>query len=94
MSSAYHPQTVGQTKVTNRALGDLLRCLVGDNIKTWDYILCQAHNRAVNRSTCFSPCQVIYGSLPRCPADLALTPDRTRFHGRACDFVEEFTAIH
>lgn len=97
MSSAYHPQTDGQTEVTNRALGDLIRCLVGDNIKTWDSILCQAefaHNRAVNRSTCFSPFQVVYGNVPRCPADLALTPDKTRFHGRACDFVEEFAAIH
>ncbi|KAG7536795.1 Ribonuclease H-like superfamily [Arabidopsis suecica] len=97
MSSAYHPQTDGQTEVTNRALGDLLRCLVGDNIKSWDSVLCQAefaHNRALNRSTGFSPFQVIYGRLPRCSADLGISPDRTRFHGRACDFVDELAVIH
>ncbi|GJV10386.1 putative reverse transcriptase domain-containing protein [Tanacetum coccineum] len=30
-SSAYHPQTDGKTKVVNRSLGNLLRCLVGDH---------------------------------------------------------------
>lgn len=78
-------------------MGDLLRCFVGDNIKTWDSIICQAefaHNRAANLSTSFSQFQVVYGSLPRCLADLARTPDRTRFHGQTCDFVEEFAAIH
>ncbi|KAG7552856.1 Reverse transcriptase domain [Arabidopsis thaliana x Arabidopsis arenosa] len=97
MSSAYHPQTDGQTEVTNRALGDLLRCLVGDNIRSWDKVLCQAefaHNHAVNRSTGFSPFKVVYGSSPRGPLDLSVVPDRTRFHGRACDVVEEFTIIH
>ena len=33
-SSAYHPQTDGQTKVVNRSLGNLLRCLVGDHVKS------------------------------------------------------------
>lgn len=97
MSSAYHPQTDGQTEVTNRALGDLLRCLVGDNIKSWDSKLCQAefaHNHALNRSLGFSPFHVVYGLVPRCPMDLSTLPDRTRFHGQAVDFVEDQQALH
>lgn len=97
MSSAYHPQTDGQTEVTNRSLGDLLRCLVGGNIRSWDKVLCQAefaHNHAVNRSSGFSPFQVVYGLIPRGPLDLSVAPDRTRFHGCACDAVEEFHSIH
>ena len=33
-SSAYHPQTDGQTEVINRSLGNLLRCLAKDNLKS------------------------------------------------------------
>ena len=53
-SSAFHPQTDGQTEVTNRSLGNLLRCLVGDKPKNWDLILPIAefaYNNSVNRST-------------------------------------------
>ncbi|KAL1213678.1 hypothetical protein V5N11_012633 [Cardamine amara subsp. amara] len=62
MSSAYHPQTDGQTEVTNRALGNMLRSLVGDNIKSWESKLPRAefaHNHANNEASGFSPFHVV-----------------------------------
>ena len=32
-STAYHPQTDGQTEAINGSLGDLLRCLVGEHAR-------------------------------------------------------------
>ena len=63
-SSAYHPQTDGQTEVVNRSLGNHLRSLVGDNMKTWDQKLYQvefSYNRAVTCSTSLSHFKVNYG---------------------------------
>ena len=57
-SSAYHPQTDGQTEVVNRSLGNLLRCLVGEHIKGWDTMLPTtefAYNSSVNRSIGMTP---------------------------------------
>jgi len=36
-STVYHAQTNGQTEIVNRS--DLLRCLVGEWVTTWDEIL-------------------------------------------------------
>ena len=38
-STAYHPQTDGQTEVTNRTLSALLRVLIKKNIKEWEECL-------------------------------------------------------
>ena len=37
-SSAFHPQTDGQTEIVNRSLGDLLHCLVGEHVSNWDLL--------------------------------------------------------
>ncbi|XP_031396103.1 uncharacterized protein LOC116207332 [Punica granatum] len=67
-SSAYYPQTDRQTEVVNQSLGNLLRSLVGEHVKSWDLKLCQAelaHNHTVNRSMGFSPFQVVYAAVPK-----------------------------
>ena len=72
-SSSHHPQTDGLTEVVNHNLGNLLRCLVGDNPKGWDMILPQvefACNNFINRSTSKSPFQIMYGNNPRNASEL------------------------
>jgi hypothetical protein len=67
-SSAYHPQTDGQTEVVNISLGDLLRSLVAEHHRSWDNVLPQAefsYNDSVNRRTGQSPFQIVYGTQPR-----------------------------
>ena len=76
-SSAFHPQTDGQTEVVNRSLGDLLRCLVGEKPGNWDLILPHAefaYNNSVNRSTGKSPFEIVHGVSPRPPIDLIPLP--------------------
>ena len=59
--------------------------------------LCQAefaHNHAVNRSTGYSPFQIVYLSLPWGPLDLAVVPQPKGTVKRAVDFVDELTECH
>nr|GEX70583.1 reverse transcriptase domain-containing protein [Tanacetum cinerariifolium] len=64
----------GQTEVTNRSLGSLLRCLVGDKPKQWDVALPQAeftYNRSSHSSMGHSPFFIMYGRNLFTPLDLA-----------------------
>jgi Integrase core domain len=70
--SPYHPQTDGQTEVVNRSLGNMLRAQV-KTMDSWDNILSKVEfefNSSDNRSTSFSPFQVLYGFNPKGPLDL------------------------
>ena len=85
-STTCHPQTDGQTEVTNRTLGTLLRVLVKKNIKSWDDMLPHAKfafNRTPSKATHLSPFQVVYGHKPKSPLDLIPIPTSTKFSWEA-----------
>jgi hypothetical protein len=67
-SSAYHPETDGQTEVVNRKVEEILRCFVDNNQSNWDLFLVDlefAYNSAPNSSTTLSPFYLTYGIEPR-----------------------------
>ena len=75
LSSAYHPQTDGQTERANRVVIDTLRNYCDEVQTTWDTHLPLvefALNNAVNASTSMSPFYALYGLHPRTPGMLML----------------------
>jgi len=69
-SSAYHPQTDGQTERTNRVLEDVLRCFADTNQTDWDTYLPMAEfamNNSPNAATRQTPFMLNYGVNPRHP---------------------------
>ena len=96
-SSAFHPQTDGQTEVVNWSLGDLLRCLVGDKLGNWDLLLPIAefaYNNFVNRSTGKSPFEIVTGFSPRQPIDLIPLPADYKPSNSAQDFANHIRSLH
>ncbi|GJU02791.1 RNA-directed DNA polymerase [Tanacetum coccineum] len=96
-SSFHHPQTDGQTEVINRSLGNLLRSLIGDNVKQWDLIFPQAafaYNRSVNHTTYKSSFEVVYGRNPITPLDLVPVPEVWRFSEEGADQSEQIKELH
>ena len=78
---SYHPQTDGQTEVTNRTLSALLRVLIKKNIKEWEECLPIAefaYNRARHSTTGKSPFEVVYGFNPLSPLDILPLPLQER----------------
>nr|GEW95804.1 reverse transcriptase domain-containing protein [Tanacetum cinerariifolium] len=96
-SSSHHPQTDGQTKVTNLSLGNLLRCLVGDNKKQWDFSLPQAefaYNRSTHSSTRHNPFMVVYGRNPFTTLDLVPLLGVTQYNAKGSDRAEQIKLLH
>nr|GEZ38044.1 hypothetical protein [Tanacetum cinerariifolium] len=67
LSTAYHPQTDGQTKVVNRSLGCYLRCMCGEKSKEWVKWLPLAefwYNTNYHTSTKTTPYEAVYCQTP------------------------------
>lgn len=67
LSSAYHPQTYGQTEVINRCLETYLRCMCGEQPKSWHAWLPLAewwYNTHFHSATQLTPYEVVYGQPP------------------------------
>ena len=76
MSSAYHPQTDGQTERMNRTLEEILRAFVNREIDDWDLHLVTAEiaiNNSVQESTGFTPFYLNSGRHPNFSLSHALS---------------------
>ena len=72
-STAFHPQTDGQTERTNRTLEQMLRMFVNYKQNDWDQHLSAAefaYNNAKQASTEMSPFLLVTGQHPITPANL------------------------
>jgi hypothetical protein len=80
MSTAFHPQTDGQTERANRTLEEMLRSYVSFQQKDWDQHLVAAElafNASKHASTGFTPFYLNGGREVTVPLDLAIEEART-----------------
>lgn len=78
LSTAFHPQSDGQTERANRTLEEMLRSYVSYKQNDWDLFLPAlefAYNNSVNPSTGFTPFFLNHGHDPIVPSALLKPPE-------------------
>ena len=99
MSTAYHPQTDGQTERLNRTLEEMLRAYVGYKQDNWDEYLTMAefaYNNAKQMSSGFTPFELDCGQPPITPLRLAMMgnvvkPDEIENVPAANEFIRQWS---
>jgi hypothetical protein len=100
LSTAYHPQTDGQTERVNRVLEDMLRMYVSRSQTDWDTKLACAEfavNHSVQESTGSTPFFLNYGHHPYLPVSLLpnrRVPGATAFAQRMQRLIAEARQLH
>ncbi|CAJ2651729.1 unnamed protein product [Trifolium pratense] len=95
MSSAYHPETDGQSEVINRCLEGYLRCFASDQPKSWAYWVPWAeywYNTTYHISIGKSPFEVVYGRSP--PTMLKFLSNETKVAAIALELSERDEALN
>ena len=94
ISTAYHPQTDGQTERQNRTLEEMLRAYVSARQDDWDECLAAAeiaYNNSIQASTGATPFFLNYGQHPRLALDHAISAAQTSNNPTAADRI---AALH
>jgi hypothetical protein len=95
-SSAYHPQTDGQTERTNQVLEDMLRACALKHGGSWDKSLPYAefsYNNSYQASLKMLPFETLYGRKCRIPLFLDQTRGRQFFGLELIQEAEEQVCI-
>ena len=82
--------------LVNQTLSQLLRCLVGKNLKAWEECLPHAkfaYNTVVNSTTSYSPFEVVYDSSPLSLLNLLPLPNTSAMMNRDGLFKANFVKI-
>uniref|UniRef100_A0A803JTE2 Integrase catalytic domain-containing protein n=1 Tax=Xenopus tropicalis TaxID=8364 RepID=A0A803JTE2_XENTR len=96
-SSAYHPQSNGQTERTNQSLEQFLRCFVSSNQDNWSELLPWAefaHNNLKHDSLGFSPFFCVHGFHPRALPSALIKSDVPAAENMVRDFKTLWSHAH
>jgi len=96
LSTAFHPQTDGQTERTNRTLEQMLRMFIDPVMDDWDRFLAPvefAYNNSVHESTGVKPFVLCYGRHPVVPASVVRRGTEDSQASSAQAFIEHMDSI-
>ena len=94
VSSAYHPESDGQTEVVNRCLETYLRCFISDQPRTWMNWVHWAEywfNTTFHSATEKTPFEIVYGRPP--PAMIRWGQGETRVEAVQRDLLDRDEAL-